>query len=167
MEAVDKHLKKLPAALKILAIGSATAQVVKDLGWKVERLLSSFDLEKLKGQKVLYPRSSIGREEWVETLRQSGAAVDVVEAYQTTGTQLPYSTCYHMVMKVDAILFFSPSAVKAFADQKVPGTFLYVPFGPTTAKALEENGFKPAFVPSQPNEDVLVQALLKFIKSRG
>src|SRR3989338_2356901 len=151
VEAVAQYLKKLPAQLKILAIGSATSQAIGDLGWKVEGLLGSFNLSKLKGQKVLYPRSSIGLEKWVTKLQNAGAAVNVVEAYQTHPSKVSASKLHSIIKKgVDGILFFSPSAVHHFnsiiSDSKVASALLFIPFGPTTAKALEEHGLKPTFM---------------------
>lgn len=164
VRALAPSLRKIPSSLKVVVIGTKTAEAAKKMGWRVFSNLSSLlKSENLSGQKIFYPRSSSGREESVQELTKRGAIVDCVDAYQTSpskGNVLPL----RQILKegIDAILFFSPSAVKNFKEDIET---LFIPFGSTTAQALEEKGLKPAFIPSEQNEDVFVKELEEFFKS--
>lgn len=169
VDAVAKHLTALPTGLKAAAVGSKTAEKIRERGWSV-CLLEEIADKNLKGQKVLYPRSSIGLDKWVERLERAGGVVTVVEAYQTRGKEpvLPDPK-----EKIDAVLFFSPSAVREFVSWQGDGfaplamTVAMIPFGFTTAKELVKQGFKPAFIPSASSEEVFIRELSAFFRIRG
>lgn len=153
--AVEPFLEARPrtetAALKIAAAGPQTAAALKKLGraafspekkFGAKGLIEFFQRHNISGKKILYPRSSIAREELPQALQSLGAHVDSVEAYQTQ----PSSATAHDILNlihqgVEAVLFFSPSQVSRFfelirpTDERIRN-LEWIPFGPTTARAL-------------------------------
>ena len=87
--------------------------------------------------------SQIGRQELVDALRKEGAIVDVVEAYQTLPTDVsPQELLASLNQGIDAVLFFSPSAVESFFSKiDVTDPLLkkisFVPIGKTTTQCLQ------------------------------
>jgi len=82
------------AATKIAAIGRATQSALCDAGFTVhicptrgfdsEHLLEHPDLRKVMGKQVLIVRGNHGRELLADTLRQRGATVNHLAAYERT-----------------------------------------------------------------------------------
>ena len=178
VKAVAEFLPSPPEKLKIVVVGPKTAEMAQQLGWKIfspekskggEGLISFFEKQKVRGEKILYPRSSIGREELVVALQKMGVSVDVVEAYQTVGAGKSGDDLKKVLQQgIDAVLFFSPSAVKQFTtlisvDDSLLQKILFIPFGETTATALQENHLRADFVPSQSSEDIFVSELKDFL----
>ena len=182
VSALANQLTVLPKNLRVVVVGPKTATPAQELGWKVLQpasrhsvtnggaagIVSFFQKKNMAGQKVLYPRSSIGREELAVALKKMGAAVDVVEAYQTKALKTDGKKLKALLKKgVDAVLFFSPSAVAAFKnlceengiDTKKLSS---VPFGKTTAAALRNANLRVAFIPRQSEEKILVKELKEF-----
>ena len=170
-------LKKIPPKLKIAAIGKATARAAQQAGWApltpqqengAEGLIEFFTGKPLQGKRILYPRSQIGMETLVNALLEKGAHVDVVEAYQTQSSSVSSQELEGVLEKgVEGILFYSPSAVSSFfrkISKKNPllKKMTFIPFGKTTAFVLKKEGVQPAFVPSKPDEDVLIEKIKKF-----
>jgi uroporphyrinogen-III synthase len=79
------------ASINCVAIGSATADALRNLGLPVALVPSQYVAESLvdalrdrvAGSRVLLARAAIARDIIPDELRKAGAMVDVVEAYQT------------------------------------------------------------------------------------
>lgn len=79
---------------KIAAIGPATSKSLQERGLQPDFVPSKFVAESviaefpgypnLHGKKILWPRTNVGRTLIVDKLREAGAAVDMVQAYQTS-----------------------------------------------------------------------------------
>jgi len=140
-QAVLRNLKKLPKNLNVV--------VVRKEG--VADLIRFFKTKKIAGQKILYPISSIGRKELVRFLRKKGAKVDVVVAYQTKPAPVTTAKIETILKKrIEAVLFFSPSAVENFFKKlgrrkMLLKTLRLVPIGLTTGRAIKAHGYKPAY----------------------
>lgn len=177
---IAKYLKKLPPQLKVAVVGPKTKVLAEQRGWVAatptksegsQGLIEFFQNQEMKGKKILFPQSNIGRNEVVRALKKMGAAVTVVEAYQT----LPSKVASEYLLKIlqrglDGVLFFSPSQVKQFFDFIQPHFSLlqrvaFLPFGKTTAMALQHLKIKPAFIPSESNEEVLLAETKKYFKA--
>lgn len=136
---VKVYLKKFPKNLKVARVGKEG----------VAGLIRFFKDKKLKGQKILYPMSQIGRKELVAVLKKNGAKVDVVEAYQTKPADVSVQTLKMTLKKgIDAILFFSPSAVESFFSKikrrdPLLARMSFVAWGETTASSLKQKGIRP------------------------
>ncbi len=89
-------LKNVP---QIAAIGTSTAKRVESKGLRVSFVPKSFIAESfveqfpnypnLKDQKILWPRTNIGRLLLADKLKDAGAIVDTIEVYRTTLPEFP------------------------------------------------------------------------------
>ena len=79
-----------PVGLKVAAVGSATAEAARLLGYDVTLTPESYIAEslveslrgKVEGKRVLVARAAVARDVIPGALRAAGAEVDVVEAYR-------------------------------------------------------------------------------------
>lgn len=142
-----------PPTLQAAAAGPKTASVLREAGFKgfcftpeknfgSQGLIEFFESRELKGKKIFYPCSSIARDGWIKFVREKGAIVDAVVAYRTVPSKVTAYDIFCLLNKgIEAVAFFSPSAVKFFfelirpADERIQH-LEWIPFGPTTAKAL-------------------------------
>lgn len=136
--AVRRTLKKFPKNLKIVRVGREG----------VSGLIRYFKNKKVAGQKFFYPMSQIGRKELVRFLRKKGAVVKVIPAYQTVPAKVSPQKLRQVLKKIEAVLFFSPSAVGVFfgkISRKNPllKKLRFFPIGETTGKAIKEQGYRP------------------------
>jgi len=85
--------------IKIAAIGPATSEALKQFGLNATFSPSSFIAEslvsefpgypQLRGTRILWPRTNVGRLYLLEKLQGAGALVDVVTSYHTHGPEDP------------------------------------------------------------------------------
>jgi len=127
---------------------------------------------RLKGTKVLLPRSDKANPDLPAALRRHGAEVTEVIAYRTVKpTGVDRSTLGETAFgEVHAILFFSPSAVKHFAVVSVTSwrslmslqnEVAIAAVGPVTAKALRDAGVERVVVAADTTAVAVVEALEK------
>src|SRR5687768_8647624 len=85
-------LRAIPRDAKVAAIGPATAQRIEQAGLRVdvvpevyraEALIEALDAHPLAGERVLIPRAKVAREVLPEKLREAGAEVVVLPAYES------------------------------------------------------------------------------------
>jgi uroporphyrinogen III methyltransferase/synthase len=168
--------------LKLVAIGPETAGRLKREGahvylvpaiYQAEGILEGLDPAEIGGRRILMPRAAKAREILPETLRQWGASVDVVQAYQTV---LPrdYQFGLHEVFKkqIDVITFTSSSTVENFLrllegedpNQMLQGVIVAC-IGPITARTAFDSGLGVDIVSSEFTISGLVAAIVKFHES--
>ena len=114
--------------LEIAAIGPATRQEIEKLGLKVAVMPARYVAEsvveslrgKAKGMRVLLARAKVARDVIPRELREMGARVDVVEAYETV---VPHSSRKRLrgVMRDEKkrphlVTFTSSSSVRNFVE---------------------------------------------------
>jgi len=162
--AVAAVLGQLPAAvpgLRVAAIGTSTAQVLRQRGWPVDLLPEEASAAALVAAfaapvtasrvplRVLYPASSRALPTIATGLRQLGAEVVQVQAYRTEAATLDVAACRDCIARsaVAAVTFASPSAVEELAAALGPRDFgrllaqaPAIAIGRTTARALSERG---------------------------
>ena len=143
------------------AVGPATAGAVAMEGFSVDHVAQEFvgsalarELSAcLRGQKVLLPRSDRARPDLPTTLRSLGAEVREVVAYQTGGVGAVEPAVLEAVREghVDAISFFSPSAVENMRAElgeevfaRLGNKIALASVGPVTAAALRNAGLPVA-----------------------
>ncbi|MFS8901809.1 uroporphyrinogen-III C-methyltransferase [Synechococcus sp. H60.2] len=113
-------------SLKVAVVGSKTAAVLAQYGIRPDLLPSEFVAEALlpiwpepvQGQRILFPRvESGGREELVQGLRQRGAEVVEVAAYQSAcpAAADPQVVAALKERQVDILTFASSKTVQHFA----------------------------------------------------
>lgn len=173
VRAVGSFLKKIPKGVEVIAVGPKTAAEAKSLSSKVTQpdtsrggrgLITYFKARNIIGDKIFYPRSSIGREDLADALKAMGGRVDSVEAYQTEPVEIDLADLRDILKASDVVLFFSPSAVENYARYVAPRKSPpVIPFGGTTARALKVAGYSPFFVPAEASEDFFVTELQRVL----
>ena len=162
----------VPAA----AAGSATAAVLREAGWPVQRLGDEYSARGLieafeaagdaGGARILFPCSNLASDEAPEGLRRLGAEVERIVAYRTVPTP-PDPDEVHRAIEAGTVrvaTFTSPSTVEGFLDGTDDVTMKLVrhrlaaaAIGATTAGALEAAGW-PAVVAHVASLEGLVDA---------
>jgi uroporphyrinogen III methyltransferase/synthase len=181
-------LKKDPLALRkmrVAAIGPETAKAVESLGvalhvvpeeFRAEAILGKLRPEEMRDRKVLIPRAAEARDVLVQTLRQWGAAVDVVEAYRTVAPTNDPGWMRALLLggKADMVTFTSSSTVKNFValvEAKNLKQLLAVTavacIGPITQATAEEMGIRVDVVSRDYTVAGLTQAIVDYFKKGG
>lgn len=173
--ALEKHLSKLGKNseifddLRVAAVGDQTAQAAIDLlGIRIDILPEQQNAEGLGAvlpdmtdAKVFLPQSAIAQDTMRDVLRNAGADVVAVDAYQT----IPSSTggvSVQDVRNADAVTFTSPSTVQGFAARCGGAVELpAVCIGPTTGDEALKAGFIRVH---QPDADYSLRGLLTVLQ---
>jgi uroporphyrinogen-III synthase len=144
---------------QIAAVGKATAEAARQAGFTValtpkeyvaESLLES--LTEIEGQRILLARAAIARDIIPDTLRATGAIVDVVDAYQNA---IPQDAAEKLrsalASRIDAATFTSSSSVTHLAEVARAAGIAFpfsgvkaISIGPITSATLRELGWPPA-----------------------
>ena len=168
--------------LKVVAIGPETAGRLEAEGipvylvpaqYQSEGILKELDPAEICGRRILLPRAAKAREILPETLRQWGASVDVVQAYQTVLPQACQFGLHELFQKqIDVITFTSSSTVENFfklLKEEDPSRILQevvvACIGPITARTAIERGLRVDIVSSEFTIAGLVAAIVKFYES--
>ena len=170
------------SGLMLGAIGPATAQALRERGlvpdviarsFVAEGLLAALGEQQLKGKRVLLPRAKQARELLPQTLREWGAMVDVVPAYET----VPPAGAKELLAQalsdgLDVLTFTASSTVTNFmalldeADQARvreltnSGEIKVASIGPITTQTCADLGLAVHITPDAYTIDALVDALI-------
>ena len=179
----DLDLRALKG-VKVCAVGTATAARLAAAGLLVDLVPKEFRAEavvqaiaasgNVRGVRVLFPRSDIGREIVPEELRKLGAEVTEVVAYRTMIVDLERDgepDVYKMLLerRIDVVTFSSPSAVRNFVKvfggeasaDLLQGTVVAC-IGPVTAEAASQHNINAAIVPSEFTARALAHAIMEY-----
>jgi uroporphyrinogen-III synthase len=155
----------------VAAIGPATARVLDECRLHVSLVAEKHTAEglfealnadtDLRGKRVLLPQSNIARPMLASKLREAGALVDVVTAYETVRPDIDPSS---WAGSFDAITFTSPSTIQNFVDlfddpAAVIGDALVAAIGPVTANTARDLGLRVDVVADPHTVEGLVMAL--------
>ena len=178
--AVLERLPAAPAGVRIAAIGSATAQVLRQRGWPVDltpdeanagALVAAFAARRMATERsvqILYPASSRALPTLAAGLKALGFAVTQVEAYRTEPAALDVEACRAWIGRraVGAVTFASPSAVielkRALGDEdfaRLLADAHPVAIGRTTARELTQQGATPVICESATLESLALTTL--------
>lgn len=165
-------------AIRAATIGDATARAARHLGLDVavvaeeptaEGLVASLLPRLQVGDRVLYPRSAIGRELLPTALREAGIESTVVDAYCTVPERdiAPDVIARLRSGGVDVLMFSSPSSVAALRAMLGEESYLIeqipaICAGPVTAAAVREAGLSVAAVSTRPEAPAMVAALAEY-----
>lgn len=143
---------------KIAAIGTATADKLKNYGiiadkiptmFKAEGILKVLQNDIQKGSKVLIPRAQKAREALPIGLRQMGAIVDVAETYCTKMADTNKDDIKDLLKnnQIDMVTFTSSSTVENLlklidGEKTLLNNVKTAVIGPITAKTCKNNGLK-------------------------
>jgi uroporphyrinogen-III synthase len=151
--------------VQLFAVGAKTQEALEELGLEAKipfqqdgAHLAELIIEEGKINSVIYFHGNLSRDEMTDALREAGIEVVEVEVYKTAiqPVDLPAE-------EVDAILFYSPSAVEGFKqgqgfeqEQELPSLFA---IGPTTAKALGQETDQAVHMAEKPDTKMMLQAI--------
>ena len=184
VEAMWQRLTKLRLTktnlqhLRIAAIGPATKKAIEQRGVKVNVVPKEYVAEsvvrslrrRVKGKRVLLVRPKVARDVIPRELRQAGAHVDVVEAYETvvpksSRTRLR-SALANPRQRPHVVTFTSSSTVRNFVallgsrKASVEGIRL-ASIGPVTSSTLRELGLRVDIAAKEFTIPGLVEAIVK------
>jgi uroporphyrinogen III methyltransferase/synthase len=171
--------------LRLAAIGPKTAEALESVllrpdlvpsEYCAEAILDALSQHSVREKRFLMPRAMVAREILPEKLREWGALVDVVPAYQTV---LPQQDVHKIRMllsncEIDCLTFTSSSTVSNFfamiskedllscADRMAVASI-----GPVTARTAEKFGLKTSIMPSEYTIRGLVDSIVSFFEHKG
>ena len=167
------------AAMKVAAVGEATAAAARKAGFEVTLVPESYVAESLveglanqaSGQRILLARAAIARDLIPEALRRIGAEVDVVDAYQNALPETaPEQLREALAEGLDAATFTSSSSASHLAEAArkaaLPWPFAGLPavsIGPITSQTLRELGWEPAAEANPSDIPGLIDAVVRVL----
>ncbi len=168
-------------AFKVAAIGPATARALGEMGLHVDEVpkqaIAESLVESLRdqvgGKNVLLVRAKVARDVLPEELRNAGATVDVVDAYQTI---VPATSADDVRLLFaapsripDVVTFTSSSTVTNFfrllheANVPVwPTGLAAASIGPITSQTLRHHGVEPSVEATEYTIPGVVEALCRW-----
>jgi uroporphyrinogen III methyltransferase/synthase len=181
LEFLGKDVRAL-GSLRIGAIGPRTAGAWTRMGirpdlvpdeYRAEAVVEALAQVGVKGRKILVPRALKAREILPAALREMGAEVDVVPAYQTVRPDDDLERVKEMFRQkeINAVTFTSSSTVTNFIEMFRGGeealkewmtSVAVACIGPITAKTAEGFGLKVAVIPHEYTIDSLTDALVAY-----
>lgn len=181
LEAVGGDARWL-AGCRVAAIGDATARALAARGIRADLVPEVFRSEALAealldagvgcGSRVLLARAAVAREVLVERLREAGAQVDVVSAYQTLvsrSTLTEHALSRILAGDVDAMTFTSSSTVhnlmrlldeRGMRPTQVLSGIACCSIGPVTTETLASYGIPVAAEADPYTIDGLLSAMV-------
>ncbi|HXJ96083.1 MAG TPA: uroporphyrinogen-III synthase [Terriglobia bacterium] len=168
------------AHLQVGAIGPATAAELARHGvrvdfvpsaYRAEGLLQALDGCDLYGKAFLIPRAKVARDLVPRVLRESGARVEVVEAYQTALPGLaPGELARLLTPPPDIVTFTSSSTATNFArllreHQAIAASaVMAASIGPVTSETARQLGFEVVLEPTESTIPGLVAAISDYFE---
>ena len=166
------------ATIRVAAVGAATGDAAAAAGLTVdlvpvvanaEALVTELGPRIKPGDRVLYPRSAIGRDVVPDRLQETGAVVLALDVYRTEPELDVDAGTVDAIRSgdIDAIVATSPSSLRNLiallgADRhRVPDVPVFC-VGPVTAAAAEELGLRVAGVSADPGAPAIVDAIAAF-----
>jgi len=171
------HEKIQPFSAKLAAIGSRTAESIKEYVGRIDFVPQNPKAAEelgellaqevtLKGSKILIPRAEEAREWLPDFLREQGAHVEALTVYQTLPSGKGREALGRARDKgVDWLVFASPSSVDSFLrldestkmKEWIRGKKMRVAaIGRVTAKHLADENIKVTAVASEPTVESLI-----------
>jgi hydroxymethylbilane synthase len=169
-------------AIRAATIGEATARAALDIGLDVavvaeeptaEGILAALLPRLQAGERLLYPRSAIGRDVLPSALIESAVDVTVVDAYRTIRESeiAPDVMAELRSGGVDVLLFSSPSSIAALQamlghERSLIEGIAVICAGPVTAAAAREAGLHVVRTSNHPGATAIVETVGDFWSSR-
>lgn len=153
LEALDL---RLPAGLRLAAVGPATAAALRAGGLRVDHVPSRYrtvaiaeGLGDVEGRRVVLARADAATPELSDELRRRGAVVEEVVAYRTTEAPAASRERLRIALRqpLDGVIFTSGSTVRGLAALLAPGDSVRATalpaycIGPVTARIARRAGF--------------------------
>ena len=177
-------LQEAMSGIRIAAVGPATAEAVESAGLQVAYVATKHTgvslaeelANEVKGKRVFLPRSDRANPELVEKLRGLGVQVTEVVAYRTIHPDKGNAGRVAAVVRdgVDAVLFFSPSAVHHFQELMGIENFVelsrrsaFAAIGPVTAGALRKAKIERVLLSQDTTVTAVIAALANYFSQAG
>lgn len=161
--------------LRFAAVGSQTAQLMEEAGWKVdvvpkkfqsEGLASALQRKEIFGKKIWFPRALQARNYLIQSLSSAGAEVIMTPVYQNR-IPLENRPILRQTMEehsIDWITFTSASTVDNFVQllEELPDRDSFpkiASIGQKTTEALLKHGLTPIFTAVPQTLDGLVYGI--------
>jgi uroporphyrinogen-III synthase len=167
--------------LKVAAIGPATARALGAVGLHVDEIpkqsiaesLAESLRDQVRGKNILLVRAKVARDVLPEELRNAGATVDVVDAYQTVVPATSADDLQRLFVASgqmpDAVTFTSSSTVTNFFrllhEANIPAwptAVAAASIGPITSQTLRHHGIEPAVEATNYTIPGVVEALCRW-----
>lgn len=160
--------------LKIATVGEKTKHYLEQLGYRTNFVPIKYTAEvladnigEIEGKRILIPRSSSARDNYIDALNKRGAIVEALNLYDTI--PLEYSSqqfAQETGDSLDIITFASPSAVRAFHANQAQSNFeisneKIVCIGPSTAKEAKALGFEVEAIAEPHTVEGMIKAIDK------
>jgi len=172
------------AGLQVGAIGPATAAALARAGvsvdfvpteYRAEGLLESLSDHDVRGKTFLIPRAKVARDLVPRALKERGASVEVVEAYETVAPSLPPGEIDRLLSpRPHAITFTSSSTVSNFAKlmgeermRKTLAGIALASIGPLTSDTARKLGLHVSIEAKSSTIAGLVQAVQEYFSPQG
>ncbi len=171
---------------RVLCIGARTARTALDAGLPVHMVAGGGgDADAMlaeilaggsvAGQRILIPRSDLGRNVLPEGLREAGAEVDAVQFYRNVRAEVDAHALRRALCEGDLpiLTFTSPSIVNHFAEllderaRAAARRCIIAAIGRTTGRALDAVGLPATVIPEKPDVRALVDAVSESVRAAG
>lgn len=170
--------------IKICAIGTATANALRENGFRADLIPDFFvaegviealgkycgGLQNLAGRRILIPRARVARNELPDALASAGAHVDIVVCYETVRSELSGEDIARYTKPApDLAVFTSSSTVKNTmealgnaAGRELLEKTVIAAIGSITAGAVESYGKHVEIVPKESTIVALIRSIEEY-----
>lgn len=179
---LGRDIRDLKGVL-ICAIGKETAKALKSYGINADFVPQDFNSESLvklfkenfacssNSLRILYPRSDIAIKEFVDEMTRIGMLVDAPVTYRTVKPVEHAKRVSRFLKegKITIATFTSPSSFNNLLDmlkdeaREMLKEVIITAIGKTTAKAIEEKGYKVEIIPEKSTIKDMVEAIIKWV----
>ncbi|MBE0642955.1 MAG: uroporphyrinogen-III synthase [Bacteroidetes bacterium] len=157
----------------VFVVGPKTASVARREGFSLQTLPSESygatlaeELPDVRERRFLQPCSQIVREEAAVTIRERGGSVDQLVVYRTLPPTEDDAARLEELVKTaayDSVAFFSPSAVRHYAEllpEETRPSVTVAAIGRTTAAEAAACGIEVDIIPSEQTAESLAEAIV-------
>ncbi len=186
---LGKDMRNLRGIL-ICAIGRETAKSLRDYGINADIVPEEFNSEAMaktireeilrfasaqnEGKRILYPRSDIALKGFVEEMEKYGIKVDAPITYRTVKPTEHGKRLARFLRegKITIATFTSPSSFNNLIDilkddaRDMLKEVVIAAIGKTTAKAIEDAGYKVNIIPEKSTIKDMVEAIIKWAQQK-
>jgi len=181
---LELPLAKVFNGVKIAAVGPATAEAVTDAGLPVSFIsrihngvaLAEELASEVRGKRIFLPRSDRANPELIAVLKRFGAQVTSVVAYKTVSPNSDSPDTQESLFRnnVEAVLFFSPSAVHHLRELLGAQRFrdlsrqsIFVAIGPVSENALKAENVDRILLAADTTVAAVVATLADYFAKAG
>lgn len=169
--------------IKICAIGTKTAEAIRNYGIKVDLIPEEFTAEglikvfsqqstanSLKGMKFLLPRAEVAREVFPQKVRELGGEINTPAAYRAIKPEKHGKRLKRFLKegRITIATFTSAATFNNFMDiidedaTEILKDVTIAVIGPVTAKAIEKAGLKVSIMPKEATIKAMVDEIIKW-----